>query len=159
MREPRLRAAPPVTVPQGSPLPSGWNRAPASGSHHNLHHTVTAIFTVSSHWAHTRPQAYAWDFPSCSLSSYSHIILPLGQCHLLQEMPPPTPIGSDFWGNSQQINIPLCTALVVPYCCIDTLTSLAPAASDHGLPEVREGVRAITQNPSSRRKQPHATTG
>lgn len=159
MREPRLRAAPPVTVPQGSPLPSGWNRAPASGSRHDHppQHCHCNIHSLLPLGAHTTP-GLCLGFP---LIMFALLLFP----HYLASgaMPPPprnappTPIGSDFWGNSQQINI--CTALVVPYCCIDTLTSLAPAAPDHGLPEVREGVRAITQNPSSRRKQPHATTG
>ena len=58
-------------------------------------------------------------------------------------------MGVSYWGNSHETTVRLCTALIV-LCCRRPFVSLPPTVPDCELPEGRVGVRATTQNPSSR---------
>lgn len=83
---------------------------PAPHCHYNIH-------SLSTHWAHTCPRPVL-GFPLIMLALllFPHHLVSVAMPPLPGSAPLPTPTGSDYWGNSQQINIPLCTALVVLYC-------------------------------------------
>lgn len=73
-------------------MPSGWNRAPASGSCHYRPHTVChcSIHSLSTHWAHTRPRPMLGISPhyvSCPLIPTSSCLC--GNATSSRKRPPP----------------------------------------------------------------------
>ena len=96
--------------PQGGTgsLPLG----PATTPTPNCHCSIHSLHPLG---AHTTP-GLCLGFP---LIMFAILLFPHYLASVAMPPPPgsapPTPIGSEYWGHSQQINIPLCTALVVLY--------------------------------------------